>query len=89
MGLSQEAFALKCGLHRTYISMVERGKQNISLDNVDKIAAALDVEPCALFIDTANPPRIEYYMDRLTAEPVSPPKSGRPRKQSAKATARK
>ena len=35
-GLSQEAFAEKAGLHRTYISAVEREKRSIALDNVQK-----------------------------------------------------
>jgi transcriptional regulator with XRE-family HTH domain len=39
--LSQEAFAEKAGLHRTYISAVERAKRSIALDNVQKIANAL------------------------------------------------
>ena len=42
-GYSQESFALKCGLHRTYIAGVEAGNRNISLENLNKIAEALDV----------------------------------------------
>lgn len=42
-GWSQECLALECGLHRTFIAHVERGARNISLDNIDKIAAALGV----------------------------------------------
>lgn len=38
MGLSQEAFAEKSGLHRTYISALECKKRSIALDNVQKIA---------------------------------------------------
>lgn len=41
MGLSQEAFAGKCGLDRTYISGIERGKRNVSLRNIEVIAQAL------------------------------------------------
>ncbi len=44
MGLSQEDFAEKCGLHRTYISAIERFQRNISIENVQKIADALEME---------------------------------------------
>ena len=50
-GLSQEAFAEKAGLHRTYISAIEREKRSISLDNVQKIANALEIDTYLLFIE--------------------------------------
>lgn len=51
MGLSQEAFSEKAGLHRTYISAVEREKRSIALDNVQKIADALEIETYKLFLE--------------------------------------
>ena len=51
MGISQEKFAEKCGLHRTYISDIERFQRSISLENVQKIADALGVETYRLFIE--------------------------------------
>jgi transcriptional regulator with XRE-family HTH domain len=42
-GLSQEAFAAKCGLDRTYISGIERGRRNVSLRNIEVIAKALGI----------------------------------------------
>lgn len=42
-GLSQEEFAFKCALDRTYITSLERGKRNISLENLEKIAEAFNM----------------------------------------------
>ena len=49
-GLSQEAFAEKCGMHRTYISAIECFRRRISLENIQRIADALGVEPYKLFL---------------------------------------
>lgn len=47
-GLSQEAFAFKSGIDRSYMGAVERGERNIALINICKIAAALEVSPSEL-----------------------------------------
>ena len=49
IGLSQEKFALKIGMDRTYYSSVESGKRNISLQNIKKIADGLGVTLSELF----------------------------------------
>jgi len=43
LGLSQEAFADKCKLDRTYISGIERGKRNLSLRNIEIIAKTVGI----------------------------------------------
>lgn len=48
-GLSQEKFALKIGMDRTYYASVENGKRNISIVNLDKIANGLGVSLSELF----------------------------------------
>ena len=51
LGVSQEKFAEMCGLHRTYISYVERFQRSIALENVQKIADALNIDTYKLFIE--------------------------------------
>ena len=49
--ISQEELGDLCGLHRTYISDIELCKRNVSLENIDKIAHALQVKKSELFIE--------------------------------------
>ena len=49
--ISQEELGDLCGLHRTYISDIELGKRNVSLENIDKIAHALQMKKSELFIE--------------------------------------
>lgn len=53
-GMSQEKFALKCGLHRTYISDIECFTRNVSLSSVQKIADALNIDAYKLFIENTD-----------------------------------
>lgn len=48
IGLSQEGLAHEAGLDRSYMGQVERGKRNITLDNIYRIAEALGVEAGSL-----------------------------------------
>lgn len=48
-GLSQEKFALRIGMDRTYFASVEAGKRNIAIVNIEKIANGLDVSLSELF----------------------------------------
>ena len=52
-GISQEELAFRCELDRTYISAVERCVWNVALNNIEKIAHALNIEPWRLLV----PPR--------------------------------
>lgn len=49
--LSQYKFSKMIGMDRTYLIGVEKGRRNISLDNLSKIAQGLDVPLSSLFID--------------------------------------
>lgn len=47
-GISQEQLGQLAELDRTYISGIERGLRNVSLINIERLAAALDIEPAEL-----------------------------------------
>jgi CheY-like chemotaxis protein/ribosome-binding protein aMBF1 (putative translation factor) len=49
MGISQEELAGRAGLHRTYVSDVERGARNVSLASIERLAGALEVSVSTLF----------------------------------------
>jgi DNA-binding XRE family transcriptional regulator len=49
LGISQEVLAEQAGLHRTYIGDIERGARNVSLENIEKIAKALQISISDLF----------------------------------------
>jgi transcriptional regulator with XRE-family HTH domain len=51
LGISQEKLAERCGLHRTYISAIERFRRSIALENIQRIASALGVDAYMLLID--------------------------------------
>ncbi len=68
VGLSQEALAAESGLHRTYISLVERGRRNISVDALAQIAEALGVYPSRLMADAEK-----------ESEPATPARRRTPR----------
>ena len=48
-GISQEEFAHRCGLHRTYIGSIERGEKTITIETADKISEALGISLSQLF----------------------------------------
>jgi len=48
-GISQEELASRSGLHRTYVSSVERGQRNIALANIHSLADALGIDVRELF----------------------------------------
>jgi transcriptional regulator with XRE-family HTH domain len=50
-GLTQADLALKAGINRSYLVGVERGQRRISMENIAKIAHALNVDPDVLFRD--------------------------------------
>ncbi|MDD3926845.1 MAG: helix-turn-helix transcriptional regulator [bacterium] len=50
LDLSQDELADKALLHRSYVGAVERGKRNICMANLVRIAEALEVEPCQLLM---------------------------------------
>ena len=51
-GLSQEALADLVALHRTYVGSIERSERNVSLDNVEKLATALNIDICELLSES-------------------------------------
>jgi transcriptional regulator with XRE-family HTH domain len=78
-GYSQEAFADKCGVHRTFMGTVERGESNLSFQNILKVAITLRVTLSTLFLD------IEDRAISLTAEPSVVPSTSKNKRSATKA----
>jgi two-component system, response regulator len=66
LGISQEVLAERAGLHRTYVSDVERGERNISLENIVKLARALEISVSQLLSSKDR---------RFPADPLADPPS--------------
>lgn len=54
MNISQEELSKRCGLHRTYISILEHGERNLSLKNLQRLAEALEVMPSQLIAEAES-----------------------------------
>src|SRR5947199_10793947 len=54
LGISQEELAHRAGLHRTYVSDLERGARNPSIESIEKLAGALQVSVSNLFAVAGN-----------------------------------
>jgi transcriptional regulator with XRE-family HTH domain len=63
-GISQETLAELAGLHRTYISSVERGERNVTITTIEKLAAALGVTMAELM-----PSAIETSRSKQSRDP--------------------
>ena len=63
---SQETLGFEAGLHRTYISQIEKGKSNISIDNIEKLAHALGLTVSELL----RP--LNGMLDKSDREPQKP-----------------
>ena len=73
LGLSQEQLSERCGMCRTYVGSIEQLKANVCLENIERIAEALDVDPMLLFL--ADPPFEPIKNVRVARR--HPPKLGR------------
>jgi transcriptional regulator with XRE-family HTH domain len=67
-GLTQDELAQRCGLKRSYIGALERSEINLGLDNVDRIAAGLGIEPHVLLLN----PDLAQPILRATRRPPAP-----------------
>jgi CheY-like chemotaxis protein len=68
MRISQEELAHRAGLHRTYISDVERGARNPSLESIEKLAEALELSVSALFARIGRTQKADRIVEILLVE---------------------
>jgi CheY-like chemotaxis protein len=68
LGISQEELASRAGLHRTYVSELERGERNPSIASIEKLAQALEVSFTSLFDRTGQSPGARDAVEILLVE---------------------
>jgi CheY-like chemotaxis protein len=68
LGISQEELACRAGLHRTYISDVERGARNPSIQSIEKLASALEISVSTLFEQGRSASQAKELVEILLVE---------------------
>src|ERR1700739_3591217 len=68
LGISQEELAYRAGLHRTYVSDLERGARNPSIESIEKLAGALQISVSKLFASTGNGTSSRQMVELLLVE---------------------
>src|SRR5438477_8397408 len=68
LGISHEELAHRAGLHRTYISDVERGARNLSLESIEKLAHALELSVATLFARAGDGAGADPFVEILLVE---------------------
>jgi len=68
LGISQEELAYRAGLHRTYVSDLERGVRNPSVDSIGKIVHALEVSVSSLFKGAGELNEMKQLVEILLVE---------------------
>jgi CheY-like chemotaxis protein len=68
LGISQEELAERAGLHRTYVSDLERGARNPSIASIEKLAQALQLSVSTLFWRASNSSGASEFVEILLVE---------------------
>ncbi len=76
LGMSQYVFSAMTGINRTYLIDVEKGRRNVSVDNLSRISMGLGVRMAVLFEDVDTISYVEeIYLGTVPIEPPNPPKA--------------
>ena len=71
LGMSQEALAERAELHRTYVTDVERGARNLSLESISRLARALEISIDSLFSPASEKPGSKPSSPSLNSEEIA------------------